>query len=253
MLVMLAIASVVLGILLTTQLEYFNVAAAASVSVAIWITASSVYGIVHRLRNKRRRMSAVLHTPAAFWGMSIAHIGIAVFTVGVALTSIYTTEETVRMEVNDTHQAGGYTFTLASVENVRGPNFDAAEATFGVVRDNRDVGNIKAQKRIYDVRRDTMTEAGIDAALTRDLFVALGEPLENGRAWSVRIQTKPFIRWIWLGTIFMALGGLMAAVDRRYRRIAEKSAAKITKQASSTGDVPVTASVGGSVGNSAGG
>ena len=253
MLVMLAIASVVLGILLTTQLEYFNVAAAASVSVAIWITASSVYGIVHRLRNKRRRMSAVLHTPAAFWGMSIAHIGIAVFTVGVALTSIYTTEETVRMEVNDTHQAGGYTFTLASVENVRGPNFDAAEATFGVVRDNRDVGNIKAQKRIYDVRRDTMTEAGIDAALTRDLFVALGEPLENGRAWSVRIQTKPFIRWIWLGTIFMALGGLMAAVDRRYRRIAEKSAAKITKQASSAGDVPVTASVGGSVGNSAGG
>ena len=253
MLVMLAIASVVLGILLTTQLEYFNVAAAASVSVAIWITASSVYGIVHRLRNKRRRMSAVLHTPAAFWGMSIAHIGIAVFTVGVALTSIYTTEETVRMEVNDTHQAGGYTFTLASVENVRGPNFDAAEATFGVVRDNRDVGNIKAQKRIYDVRRDTMTEAGIDAALTRDLFVALGEPLENGRAWSVRIQTKPFIRWIWLGTIFMALGGLMAAVDRRYRRIAEKSAAKITKQASSAGDVPVTASVVGSVGNSAGG
>ena len=256
MLVVLAVISIAVGLLLTTQLEYFTVTAAASVSVAIWITASSVYGIVHRLRNKRRRMSAVLHTPAAFWGMSIAHIGIAVFTVGVALTSIYTTEETVRMEVNDTHQAGGYTFTLASLENVRGANFDAAEATFDVIRDNRDVGQIKAQKRIYDVRRDTMTEAGIDAALTRDLFVALGEPLDNGQAWSVRIQTKPFIRWIWLGTIFMALGGLLAAVDRRYRRVGEKSAARKSRQAASTASVggkPVVASVAGLDGNSAGG
>ena len=255
MLVVLAVVSIAIGLLLTTQLEYFTVTAAASVSVAIWITASSVYGIVHRLRNKRRRMSAVLHTPAAFWGMSIAHIGIAVFTVGVALTSIYTTEETVRMEVNDTHQAGGYTFTLASLENVRGPNFDAAEATFDVIRDNRDVGQIKAQKRIYDVRRDTMTEAGIDAALTRDLFVALGEPLDNGQAWSVRIQTKPFIRWIWLGTIFMALGGLLAALDRRYRRVGEKSAARKSEKAvsaTSVGGAPVVASVAGSAGKSAG-
>jgi len=170
-------------------------------------------------------MSAVLHTPAAFWGMSIAHLGISVFTVGVALTSIYTTEETVRLGINDTHQAGGYTFTLASLEDVRGPNFDATEATFNVERNNRDVGQIVAQKRIYDVRRDIMTEAGIDAGITRDLFIALGEPMDGASAWSVRIQTKPFIRWIWLGTIFMAIGGILAAMDRRYRRVAEKSTA----------------------------
>ena len=222
-LVILVVASIALGVMLTTQLEYFTVGAAAAVAVAIWITASTVYGIVYRFRNKRKRMSAVLHTPAAFWGMSIAHMGIAVFTVGVALTSIYTTEETVRLEVNDTHEAGGYTFTLASLEDVRGPNFDATEATFGVVKGDRDIGQIKAQKRVYDVRRDLMTEAGIDAGWTRDLFIALGEPMEDGKAWSVRVQTKPFIRWIWLGTIFMAFGGLLAAVDRRYRRVAEKS------------------------------
>ena len=255
-LIVLAVASVALGVVLTTQLNYFSVGAAASIAVALWITATSVYGIVYRFRNKRKRMSAVLHTPAAFWGMSIAHIGIAVFTVGVALTSIYTTEETVRMEVNDTHQAGGYTFTLASIENVRGPNFDAAEATFNVVRADRDVGQIKAQKRVYDVRRDTMTEAGIDAGLTRDLFIALGEPLDNGRAWSVRIQTKPYIRWIWLGTIFMGLGGILAAADRRYRRVAEKAAKArapvSTDTSGATGPVAASSMIESSPGGSAG-
>ena len=255
-LIVLAVASVALGVVLTTQLNYFSVGAAASIAVALWITATSVYGIVYRFRNKRKRMSAVLHTPAAFWGMSIAHIGIAVFTVGVALTSIYTTEETVRMEVNDTHQAGGYTFTLASIENVRGPNFDAAEATFNVVRADRDVGQIKAQKRVYDVRRDTMTEAGIDAGLTRDLFIALGESLDNGRAWSVRIQTKPYIRWIWLGTIFMGLGGILAAADRRYRRVAEKAAKArapvSTDTSGATGPVAASSMIESSPGGSAG-
>lgn len=229
-LVVLALVSIALGTVLTTQLEYFTVAAAASIAVAIWISASTVYGVVHRFRNKRKRMSAVLHTPAAFWGMSIAHMGIAVFTVGVALTSIYTTEETVRLEVNDTHEAGGYTFTLTSLEDVRGPNYSATEATLGVVKSGRDIGQIKAQKRVYDVRRDLMTEAGIDAGWSRDLFIALGEPMDGGKAWSVRVQTKPFIRWIWLGTIFMGLGGFLAAVDRRYRRVAEKSAASSTRQ-----------------------
>jgi len=99
------------------------------------------------------------------------------------------------------------------------------------------VGKISAQKRFYDVRRDTMTEAGIDASLARDLFVALGEPLEDGRAWSIRIQTKPFIRWIWLGTIFMALGRLLAAMDRRYRLASAKSTSVAKSSHSTAGDV----------------
>lgn len=223
-LIVLAITSVAVALLLATQLESFRISAVASLSLAVWITVSTVYGIVHRLRNKRKRLSAVMHTPAAFWGMSIAHAGLAVFTVGVALTSIYNKEETVRMEVNDTHAVGGYTFVFASIDQVRGPNFNAAEGVFDISRDGKPVGQVKAQKRFYDVRRDTMTEAGIDANLRRDLFVALGEPLEGGQAWSVRIQSKPFIRWIWLGTIFMAIGGLLAALDRRYRKISEKTA-----------------------------
>ncbi|MFK7855141.1 MAG: heme lyase CcmF/NrfE family subunit [Granulosicoccus sp.] len=218
-LAILAIASLILAIVLSTQLMSFKIGAVAALAMAIWVTASTVYGIVHRLRNKRKRLSAVLHTPAAFWGMSIAHFGLAVFTVGVALTSMYTEEQTVRMQVNDTHEVGGYSFEFASLEDVRGPNYTAAEGRFNVTRQGENLGQISAQKRFYDVRQDTMTEAGIDVGFTRDLFIALGEPLGGGEAWSVRLQTKPYIRWIWLGTIFMALGGLMAACDRRYRRV----------------------------------
>lgn len=216
-LLILAVVSVVGAGILATQLLDYRFSAVASLALALWITSSTIFGIVHRVRNKRRRLSAVMHTPAAFWGMSIAHMGLAVFTVGVALTSIYTEEQTVRMEISDSHELGGYTFTFSALNEVRGKNFNAIEGRFDVDKDGSDLGTISAQKRFYDVRRDTMTEAGIDAGLTRDLFIALGEPLEGGQAWSIRIQTKPFIRWIWLGTIFMALGGLLAALDRRYR------------------------------------
>ena len=224
-LAVLGIASLVLAALLTTRLLEYRISAVATLALAIWVAATTIYGIVYRFRNQRKRLSAVMHTPAAFWGMSIAHLGLAVFTVGVALTSIYTEEQTVRMDINDTHTMGGYTFTFSSIEEVRGPNYSAAEATFSVERNGSDVGTISTQKRVYDVRRDGMTEAGIDAGLTRDLFIAMGEPLDEGNAWSVRIQTKPFIRWIWMGTVFMAFGGLLAAVDRRYRRLTVKQTA----------------------------
>ncbi len=237
-LLMLAVLSVIVAAVLATQLLSYSFAAVASLALAIWITASTVFGIVHRVRNKRERLSAVMHTPAAFWGMSIAHIGLAVFTVGVALTSIYTEEQTVRMEVNTQHTVGGYTFTFSSLDEVRGKNFNAIEGRFDVERNGSDVGTISAQKRFYDVRRDTMTEAGIDAGFTRDLFIALGEPLEGGQAWSVRIQTKPFIRWIWLGTIFMGLGGLLAAMDRRYKSVSVRKSAVKTK------DVPTGGKLG---------
>jgi len=229
-LMLLALASVIAAALLTTQLMSYRLSAVASLALAIWICASTVFGIVHRFRNKRKRLSAVLHTPAAFWGMSIAHMGLAVFAVGVALTSIYTQEETVRMEVSDTHSVGGYTFTFAALDEVRGKNFNAIEGRFDVSRNGSDLGTIPAQKRFYDVRRDTMTEAGIDAGFTRDLFIALGEPLEGGQAWSVRIQTKPFIRWIWLGTLFMAAGGLLAAADRRYRKVSSSGVQAVQSQ-----------------------
>jgi len=157
-----------------------------------------------------------MHTPAAFWGMTIAHIGMGVFTLGVALTSMFADEQTVRMAVGDTHELAGYEFRFKSLQEHQGPNYVAAQASFAISKNDQAVSTLVAEKRIYNVRRDTMTEAGIDGGLTRDLFIALGENLGGGD-WSVRLQYKPFIRWIWYGTIFMGLGGLLAALDRRYR------------------------------------
>ena len=179
-----------------------------------------MYGVYYRLRNKRLRLSSITHTPAAFWGMSIAHAGLAMFTLGVALTSIYTKEETVRMSAGSEHQVGDYNFRFNSVEEVRGPNYSAAQANLSFTDlHGGQTGTVIAEKRVYDVRRENMTEAGIDGDMSRDLFVALGEHLGNG-AWSVRLQVKPYIRWIWLGTVFMGLGGILAASDRRYRKLA---------------------------------
>ena len=144
-------------------------------------------------------------------------MGIAVFTVGVSMTSIYAEEQNVRMAAGDTHSVGGYDFRFNGVEEVQGPNYTAAQGTFVITRKGEPVSQLHAEKRSYSADNNMMTEAGIDAGLTRDLFVALGEPLGKGAAWSVRLQSKPFIRWIWLGTVFMAFGGLLAASDRRYR------------------------------------
>jgi len=217
---MLAVGAVAGGTALALLYTPFSAAALASFALALWVAGGVLYGMLHRVRNKRARLSAVLQAPAAFWGMSLAHLGIAVFTLGVALTSIYTVEQTVRMTVGDEHTIGERTFTFASLEETRGPNYRAVVGVFDIVEDGRPIEPIRAEKRFYDVRRDTMTEAGIDGTLARDLFIALGEPLDGGEAWSVRLQVKPLIRWIWLGTVLMALGGLVAALDRRYRRVA---------------------------------
>jgi len=216
-LLIIIVASVVVAAVLSMQFTEFKPAALGAIALAIWVVVSSVFGLFYRLRNKRNRLNAVMHTPAAFWGMTIAHIGIAVFTVGVALTSIYAKEMTVRMSPGETHEVGDYTIGFASVKEVRGPNYAAMRGEFIVSKDEKAVSSVFSEKRIYDVRRDLMTEAGIDGGLTRDIFIALGESLDDGDAWAVRLQVKPYIRWIWVGTVIMALGGLLAALDARYR------------------------------------
>lgn len=235
--ILLAGISVVLGIVLSLVFPDFKASALAAISLAIWVALTSVYGLVYRVRNKRNRLSAAMHTPAAFWGMSIAHFGIAIITVGIALTSIYDNEQTVRMQVGDTHDINGYTIAFANLQEVRGPNYTAMRGTFDIAKNTKAIASVPAEKRIYDVRRDIMTEAGIDAGLTRDIFIALGESLDGGDAWAVRLQVKPYIRWIWVGAVIMALGALIAALDGRYRL---KRSDKVVASASST-PVEVTA------------
>ncbi|MEE9318879.1 MAG: heme lyase CcmF/NrfE family subunit [Granulosicoccus sp.] len=238
---LLIVLSIVGAIVLVSRFNNFKLTAVAAIAMALWVTLSTLYGVVYRFRNKRNRLSAVMHTPAAFWGMSTAHIGIAMFTAGVAITSIYNEEQTVRMAIGDSHDIAGYTLQYAAMDEVRGSNYQAAALQFDIHKGDREIGSLTAEKRFYDVRGDVMTEAGIDAGFLRDIFVAPGEQLEDD-AWSVRLQVKPLIRWIWLGTVLMAVGGLLAALDRRYRSIRVRQTASGQAEKSAGARVPDTAS-----------
>jgi cytochrome c-type biogenesis protein CcmF len=154
--------------------------------------------------------------------MLLAHCGVGVFIVGVTMVRGYETEKDVRMAVGDTVAAAGYVFRLDGLEQVPGPNYQATRGIVRVTREGKDVASLYPEKRFYTVQQMPMTEAAIDPGLTRDLYVSLGEPLGEG-AWVVRVYHKPFVDWIWGGGFLMALGGLIAVSDRRYR-LARKTA-----------------------------
>jgi cytochrome c-type biogenesis protein CcmF len=148
--------------------------------------------------------------------MVIAHLGVAVFVVGVTLVKGYESEKDVRMQPGDAVELGGFAFKLDGISAVRGPNYTAARATVSITKDGKPVSVLHPERRVYAVQDSAMTEAAIDTGFLRDLYVSLGEPLE-GEKWLLRVQHKPFIDWIWGGCLIMALGGLLAASDRRYR------------------------------------
>lgn len=187
-----------------------------SITLAIWIISSGLLNLWKRIKSKNNLATGIKTTPLAFYGMTVAHIGIAVFVIGVTFTSAYSVEKDVRMDVGQSRDIGGYTFRFDGTTNVAGANYQATQGKIIVSQAGKEVTILNPQKRIYTVQRRPMTEAAIDPGLFRDLYVAMGEPLDSG-AWSIRIYHKPYIRWIWLGAIFMALGGLLAVSDRRYR------------------------------------
>ncbi len=150
------------------------------------------------------------------WGMQLAHCGLGVTTLGIVVVSAWGVETDRSLAPGESITVSGYEFLLDRVENVDGPNYRAVQGVVQVSRDTRPVTTLYPQKRIYEVQQSPMTEAGIDPGWRHDLFVALGEPLGDG-SWSVRIQVKPLVRFIWLGALIMALGGLLAVSDRRYR------------------------------------
>ena len=223
-LVLPAIAALVLGLLLSLTLEVWQLMAFVGLAMAVWIAMTAIVAIRERLQN-RSFATALRTTTSGFYGMLLGHVGIAVFIVGVTLTSLYTVEKDLRMSPGDSYTVGGYEFTFHGVREYNVDNYVATRGGFSVRRLSGDYSvDLFPEKRIYRVQKSPMTEAAIDAGFTRDLFIALGEPLDNQGAWAVRVYYKPFIRWIWLGAIIMALGGLFAACDRRYRKLSRKAA-----------------------------
>lgn len=168
-------------------------------------------------------------------GMTIAHTGIAITIVGVTLVSAYESEMNVKMFENDTVEVSGYEIVFKGTKHVEGPNYSAEQGQLVVNKNGKFVNLLKPERRSYRVQTMGMTEAGIDPGLFRDIYVALGDPLEGG-AWAIRVHFKPFVRWIWFGAIFMGIGGLFAIFDKRYRR--RKTANQDTIPAKK--DVPAT-------------
>jgi cytochrome c-type biogenesis protein CcmF len=183
----------------------------AGVAGGVWLMVSSLAWPVHRLRKQG-------HFTRGEAAMTLAHFGVGVFLIGVCMTGAISSEKHLRMTDGDQFELSGYVFSFTGTRGVEGPNFIADEGEFVVTKNGEEVTRLYSQKRRYYGNNQVMTEAAIDAGLTRDLYVSLGEPLDGGAAWAVRMYHKPFVRWIWLGTLFMTAGGVLAAGDRRFRK-----------------------------------
>ena len=197
---------------------------ALGLALAVWVLLATGWQLTQRLRHApvgTPLLQRVTSLPRSYWGMIIAHAGIGVFVIGVTLAKGAATANDMSMQVGDTVTAGDYTFRFIDLSKASGPNYTATQAVFEVSHDGKQIAVMKPEKRLYTVKNLPMTEAAIDRGFTRDLYISLGEPL-NKTTWLVRVQHKPFMSWIWGGSIIMALGGLMAALDRRYRRLAQR-------------------------------
>lgn len=222
-------AALMAGIGVPFLLGRWSVFAASGVALAVWIATAVVTGVLQRMRATR---SGLLAQPRSWLGMHVAHLGIAVFVAGVTLVTGYETEQDLRMVPGSTATAGGYELTFQGVNKAAGPNYEAEVGDLLLSRNGRLLRSLRPEKRAYFSSDMPMTEAAIDANGLRHIYVALGEPLDE-EAWGMRIYYKPFVDWIWIGSILMAMGGLLAISDRRYRlKRRERRKANIAEGAS---------------------
>jgi cytochrome c-type biogenesis protein CcmF len=209
------LASVTLGVaipLLVSGSVHWKIAL--TLILATWIVGSHAVDFARRLRKGIGRI------PLAYLGMSLAHIGFAMALLGVALTSQLSAAKDLRMSPGAKVFVGNTEFEFVGTAEVPGPNYIAQRGTFSVSEGNHRFA-MQPEKRTYLATRNVMTEAAIDAGFLRDIYITLGEPIEGGD-WAVRLQVKPFVRWIWLGGLMMAFGGGIAITDARYRRLRKR-------------------------------
>ncbi|MFN2328462.1 MAG: heme lyase CcmF/NrfE family subunit [Chromatocurvus sp.] len=214
-----AVAAIALGIVLPLFAGGdYNVWVSLAIVLAAWIVLGMLRDLYNRVRTAASVGRGLRRLTPSYWGMFLAHLGFAMMVVGVVATTQYTEERDIKMQPGDVQVLAGYTFRFEDLAQVRGANFVADEARFTVLEDGGLIASLAPQKRRYLASGSVMTEAAIDAGLFRDLFIAMGEPVGDGGGWAIRLHYKPMIRWIWLGAIFIALGGFTTVADRRYRR-----------------------------------
>ena len=215
---------VVLATGLTFLGSSFNVWVALAVLLAGWVVVGLGRDLLHRTRNAQGLTRKLKRLSPSYLAMCLAHLGFAMAVVGATVVSQHTIERDIRMQPGESQTLAGYRFEFTSVGRNDGPNYQADQASFKVWQGDELIAQLQPQKRRYLASGQVMTEAAIDAGFTRDLFVAMGEPVGEGGAWAIRLQYKPLIRWIWLGAIFMGGAGILTAFDRRYRSARARSA-----------------------------
>jgi cytochrome c-type biogenesis protein CcmF len=207
----------------------YSMTAVITLVVSFWVVTMSLEDLWDKLSNGGFTIRNLKKLSASYWGMLCAHIGIAVCALGVGLSSVYDVQKDLRMVPGDSQEVAGYEFHFDRLDNVQGPNYTASRGQISAYKNGQLISVLFPEKRNYSARNQVMTEADIDGSLSRDLYVSLGEPLK-GDAWAIRLHVKPFVRCIWLGGIMISLGGLLAVMDKRYRRRRQQKSAVASKQ-----------------------
>jgi cytochrome c-type biogenesis protein CcmF len=209
--------SVATAVVLPLLLGHWTPMIGLGLFLAFWIIGTSVYMVYQRLHGYEQSLLVRIKSiPRSWWGMVIAHLGIAVFTLGVTVVKGFESEIAVRMMPGDVAHLAGYDFTFIGVHDFQGPNYEASKGQLWVTKNGVERTVLEPEKRLYTVQNMPMSEAGISPHIIHDLYASLGEPLTGG-AWSVRIYHKPMVEWIWVGCLMMAFGGMLALMDKRYR------------------------------------
>jgi len=184
--------------------------------MSVWVIVLTLMELHERATHRHTFWRGLTKLSRSHWGMVLGHLGVAVTVIGIAFSQNYSVERDVRMKAGDTVDIHDYHFIFRDVRDITGPNYTGGEANIDVEQNGKKITTLHAEKRFYSVARSMMTEAAIDGNLARDLYAALGEEMDDG-SWAVRLYYKPFVRWIWLGGIFMAVGGVLCILDPRYR------------------------------------
>lgn len=213
----------------------YSIGAAIAVAIAMWIVTTLTVDMMHKVRNANTVSQGLSRLTRSYYGMVLAHFGVAVTLLGACLNTIYSDQRDLRMEEGERQILGRYEYHLVAIKGIKGPNYRAQQGQIDVYQGQQLLTTLYPEKRRYLSGGNVMTEAGIESGFFGDIFVALGESLgvaDSGKkAWAVRLHDKPFVNWIWLGSLFMALGGFLAISDKRYR-LKNKKAAKENTTAS---------------------
>ena len=196
--------------------DRLTVTAVLGVMMAAIIVILSLYEMHTRATHRHSFLTGVFKLSRSHWGMTLAHLGVAMTVFGIAMSQNFSIEKDVRMREGDSEQILDYQFTFKGLKITDGANYQGGTADIAITKNGKPEATLHAEKRFYNVSKMGMTEAAIDWGFSRDLYAALGEQLEDG-SWGLRLYYKPFIRWIWFGGLFMAIGGLLCMLDKRYR------------------------------------